>query len=86
MLSVEDIRERIEVGSGPASPGDCVAMLTELLANRINDVVDSIDDELTRVETNLGNENIRQIQQTQSAIRKQTAAAFTRVIITAKQA
>jgi zinc transporter len=74
LLSVEDIRERIEVGSGPASPGELVTMLTEFLANRINDVVDSIDDELTQVETDLGNQNIRQIQQRLSAIRKQTAA------------
>jgi zinc transporter len=74
LLSVEDIRERIVVGTGPASPGELVTMLTEFLANRINDVVDSIDDELTQVETDLGNQNIRQIQQRLSAIRKQTAA------------
>ena len=73
-------------GSGPASQGELVAMLTEFQTNRINDVVDSIDDELTEVETDLGNQNIRQIQQRLSAIRKQAATAITGVIITAGQA
>lgn len=49
-------------------------MLTEFLANRINDVVDSIDHELTQLETELDDHNSRNIQQQLSAIRKQTAA------------
>jgi zinc transporter len=51
-------------------------MLIEKLANRISDVVDSIDDELTLIETELDEKanNIRQIQNRLSAIRKQTAS------------
>ena len=75
LLSIEDLRQHIEVGSGPKSPGQFVAMLVENLANRINDVVDMIDDELTSVETELDEkkDNVRQIQQRLSDIRKQTA-------------
>ena len=74
LLSVEDLRQRIQDGSGPKSPGELVAMLTEFLANRINDVVDSIDHELTQLETELDDHNSRNIQQQLSSIRKQTAA------------
>ena len=75
LLSIEDLRQRIEDGNGPKHPGQFVAMLVEKLANRINDVVDMNDDELTSVETELDDkkDNIRQIQQRLSDIRKQTA-------------
>ena len=48
----------------------------EKLANRISDVVDEIDDELTRVETALDErkDSVRRIQQRLSELRKQTAA------------
>ena len=43
LLSVEDVRKRIEAGTGPSNPGEFVTQLTEHLANRIGDVVDHID-------------------------------------------
>ena len=75
MLSIEDLRQGIENGYGPKHPGQFVAMLVEKLANRINDVVDRNDEELTSVETELDEkkDNVRQIQQRLSDIRKQTA-------------
>ena len=75
LLSIEDLRLRIEDGNGPRHPGQFVAMLVEKLANRIGDVVDAIDDELTSVETDLDerNDNVRQIQHRLTDIRKQTA-------------
>ena len=75
MLSIEDLRQRITEGKGPKYPGQFVAMLVEKLANRINDVVDMLDDELTSVETELDEkkDSVRQIQQRLSDIRKQTA-------------
>jgi zinc transporter len=75
LLSIEDLKQRIEDGNGPKHPGQFVAMLVEKLANRINDVVDRNDDELTKVETELDEkkDNVRQIQQRLSDIRKQTA-------------
>ena len=75
LLSIEDLRILIEEGKGPHHPGQFVAMLVEKLANRIGDVVDRIDEELTRVETEMdaGMDNVRQIQQRLSELRKQTA-------------
>jgi zinc transporter len=75
LLSIEDVRESIESGKGPKSPAGFVVMLVEKLANRINDVVDTIDNELTSIETALSEkiDNVRSIQQRLSEIRKQTA-------------
>ena len=75
LLSIEDLRQHIENGTGPSRPGQFVAMLVEKLANRISDVVDIIDDKLTRVETELdeAKNNVRHILQELSGIRKQTA-------------
>lgn len=75
LLSIEDLRIGIEAGTGPQHPGQFVAMLVEKLANRISDVVDMIDGELTSIETELDEkkDNARQIQQRLSEIRKQTA-------------
>ena len=73
LLSIQDIRQSIEAGSGPARTGEFLAMLVEYLANRINDVVDSIDDELSRIEANLDDDKVRDTLQQLSTIRKQTA-------------
>jgi zinc transporter len=73
LLSVVDVTERIEDGLGPRTPGEFVVMLIERLANRIGDFVDLLDEELARVETNLNVDNIRQVQQQLSDLRKQTA-------------
>ncbi len=76
LLSIEDVRLSIEQGKGPRTPADFVSAVVEKLANRISDVVDTIDDELTGVETALdeGKDKVRQIQQRLSDLRKQTAA------------
>lgn len=75
LLSIEDIQQGIENGQGPKSPAEFVTMLVEKLANRINDVVDTIDNELTGIETELDEkiDNVRNIQQLLSSLRKQTA-------------
>jgi zinc transporter len=75
LLSVEDLQQLIEEGRGPQSTGQFVVLLVEKLANRINNVVDKIDDELTRVETELDEkrQTIGLIQQNLSSLRKQTA-------------
>ena len=76
LLSIEDLRQNIESGKGPKSPAEFVSAVVEKLANRISDVVEAIDDELTSVETALDKreDNVRQIQQRLSELRKQTAA------------
>jgi zinc transporter len=76
LLSIEDVRQSIEQGKGPKTPAEFVSAVVEKLANRISDVVDTIDDELTGVETALDErkDKVRQIQQRLSDLRKQTAA------------
>lgn len=74
LLSIEDIRENIADGQGPASTGEFVVMLTKFLGNRIADIVDKIDDDLTRFETDLNDDNIRKIQHELSNTRKQVVA------------
>jgi len=74
LLSIEDIRANIEADQGPTSTGGLVVMLTQYLANRIADVVDKIDDSLTRFETDLNEDRIGEIQHELSATRKQSAA------------
>ena len=75
LLSVEDVRQGIENGRGPKSPAEFVTMIIERLASRISDVVDSIDNDLTVIETELDEkvDNVQKIQQRLSDLRKQTA-------------
>ena len=75
LLSIEDVRLSIEQGKGPKTPAEFISAVVEKLANRISDVVDTIDDELTSVETALDQrkDNVRQIQHRLSELRKQTA-------------
>jgi len=74
LLSVEDISKNIADGQGPETTGEFVVMLTKFLGNRIADVVDKIDDDLTRFETDLNDDNIGKIQQELSNTRKQVVA------------
>jgi zinc transporter len=71
LLSIEDVRQSIEQGKGPKTPAEFVSAVVEKLANRISDVVDTIDEELTGVETALDErkDNVRQIQQRLSDLR-----------------
>ena len=74
LLSIEDIRNLIANNQGPRSTGGLVAMLVELLANRIADLVDKIDDDLTRFETDLNDDSLKKVQLNISTTRKQSAA------------
>ncbi|MFT5218399.1 MAG: zinc transporter [Planctomycetota bacterium] len=76
LLSIEDTRLLIEEGKGAKTPGEFVTTLVEKLANRINDVVDTIDEELTEIEVQLENStnDVQGIQRKLSDSRKQTAS------------
>ena len=76
LLSIEDTRLLIEEGKGAKTPGEFVSTLVEKLANRINDVVDTIDDELAEIEEELekSTNEVRGIQRKLSDSRKQTAS------------
>ncbi len=71
--AVDDLRHRIEENQGPRSPGEFVVMLAEHLADEIGEVVDSIDEGLTRVETDLDEQRIPLLQNKLYYLRGQTA-------------
>lgn len=50
VLSVLDMRDAIEVGNGPRTTVEFATMLGERIGNRIEDMVDSIEAEITEVE------------------------------------
>lgn len=50
LLSIDDIRKTIDEGNGPATPADFLVMLNDRLTNRMSDVLESIDDEVDRLE------------------------------------
>jgi len=74
LISIEDVRARIENGSGPKTPDEFISMLVEHLANKIGDLVDAIDGDLTQIELSMDENNIKPVQQNLSAIRLQTIA------------
>lgn len=50
LLSMEDIVESLELGKGPASPGDFLVMLVDGLLERASTVVDGIDEQVDSLE------------------------------------
>jgi zinc transporter len=49
-LAVRDVRELLDQGHGPASPGDLLVDLAERLGERMSDVLDSLSDRLDVLE------------------------------------
>jgi len=50
LLSIDDLRDSIDQGRGPAGVGDFVVHLTDQLAGRIAGVIGDIDDEVDRLQ------------------------------------
>ena len=50
LLSVKDIRDALESGNGPTSPGSFLADLSERLGNRIGQAVENIEEALDQAE------------------------------------
>ena len=74
LLSIVDIRQSIEDGHGPKSSSEFVATLVEKLADRIGDVVDEIDEELTTAETNSERARTTEVRSKVAESRRQAAA------------
>jgi zinc transporter len=53
LLSVQDVQNQIQAGTGPQTPQDLVVSLVTLLAERIGNVVNETEDALTDIEANL---------------------------------
>ncbi len=50
LLSVDDLRNALEKGHGPKSPGEFLVDLTERLVERMADVIDQIDDDVDHLQ------------------------------------
>jgi zinc transporter len=50
VMAVQDIQKAIEKGKGPISAGEFLVMITELIADRMGDVVAEIDDKIGEME------------------------------------
>ncbi len=75
LLSVQDIELRIEQGTGPRTVGEFIAQLVERLAERIGDCVDSIDENLVRLESQAEDQgSAAAARQELTELRQQTAA------------
>ena len=74
LLSAQDVRDTVEAGSGPTTPGELVLALVERIADRIGHFVDTIDDELTGFETNLAELQVSTARRELSISRRQAAA------------
>jgi zinc transporter len=74
LLSVTDVKNTIDAGNGPDSPTELLCLLVERLADRINETVDNIDEELTEFETTIVDQKGRGDRQRLSVLRRQAAA------------
>lgn len=72
LLSVQDVKAQLDKGNGPISTNDFVLDLIDKIGNRISEVVDALDDELTGFEAEGGMDKNARFQL--SLIRRKAAA------------
>lgn len=68
-----EIRDAIVAGEGPASPGEFLCLLVELLVDRIGEAVDELDEQIDAMEESAGERNIPELRHALSDLRRQTA-------------
>lgn len=68
-----EIKAAIEVGEGPSSAGEFLCMLVELIADRIGEAVDDLDEQIDAVEESASDSNIPEVRRQVSDLRRQTA-------------
>jgi zinc transporter len=74
LLSVQDIRDDIESGDGPATPGEFVVSLVSRLADRIGTVVNDIDESLDGAEEAAVEQEAGAFRSKLSELRRKTAS------------
>ena len=53
VMAIQDIQLMIQKGKGPESKGDFLVMVTELIADRMGDVVQDLDETVDQIEEDL---------------------------------
>jgi zinc transporter len=74
LLSIDDLCREIEQGSGPASQGEFLGRLGELMADRIGDVVSDIDYVVDGLETELFNAEPHELRYALANVRRRNVA------------
>jgi zinc transporter len=74
MLSVQDIADELEAGTGPTSTGSFLVFLVAKLTDRIGRVVDEIEDETDAIELAIPAGNIAELRGQLSDLRRQIAS------------
>lgn len=74
LLSIQDIREAVEAGRGPATAGGFVVLLVERLAERIGSVVNGIEEALEDAEEGSRDWEVSTLRSRLVELRRQTAA------------
>lgn len=74
LLSVIDVKGKVDAGEGPNSPTELLCALVERMADRISETVDNIDDELAEFESIIVDQNGRADRKRLSVLRRQSAA------------
>jgi len=74
LLSIDDLCREIEQGRGPANQGEFLARLCELMADRIGDVVNDVDDVVDGLETDLLTAGHHELRYALSSVRRQIVA------------
>jgi len=74
LLSIDDLCREIEQGSGPASQGEFLVRLGELMADRIGDVVSDIDYLVDGLETDLLTAEQHELRNALASVRRRNVA------------
>jgi zinc transporter len=73
LLSIQDVRQSLLAGDGPASAGEFLCALVERLADRIGDFVDAIEDRMDAAEEEIAEGRAKDFRQRLSALRREIA-------------
>jgi zinc transporter len=71
LLSIVDVRDAIEAGDGPCTPGGLLVMLSDRLVARMSDVIDGIEEEVDRLENEVVESERAQLRHELAVVRSQ---------------
>jgi len=74
LIAIDDLRKRILSGHGPATPGEFLVHLGELLTERIGDVVNDVEDLVDSLEEEVVTGNHQELRFALSSVRRQAVA------------
>lgn len=73
LLSVQDVRQTLQIGRGPADISELVTTIIERLADRVADVVDAIEENMSVFEDQAISRDAADVRHEVTALRRQVA-------------